>query len=123
MKLMTEETFGPVIPVMPFDDVEEAVRLANDSRYGLCASVFGDEAEARRVGSRLEAGAISINDGGLTTEAFDAEKNSFKLSGMGPSRMGPSGLLRFLRKRAVLIQRGRAKRMADLDERDAAPGA
>ncbi len=72
--------------------------------------------------TRLDAGAVSINDGGLTTEAFDAEKNSFKFSGMGSSRMGPSGLLRFLRKRAILIQRGQAKTMADLDERGAAPG-
>ncbi|MFO1355525.1 MAG: aldehyde dehydrogenase family protein [Gammaproteobacteria bacterium] len=123
MQLMSEETFGPVVPVMPFDDIDEAVRLANDSQYGLSAAVFGAEAEARRVAARLDAGAVSINDGGLTTEAFDAEKNSFKLSGMGPSRMGPSGLLRFLRRRAVLIQRGRAKVMADLDERGAAPPA
>ncbi len=121
MKLVAEETFGPVIPVMPFDDIDEAVRLANDSQYGLSAAVFGDEGEARRVASRLDAGAVSINDGGLTTEAFDAEKNSFKFSGMGPSRMGPSGLLRFQRKRAILIQRGRAKVMADLDERGAGP--
>ena len=119
MQLMTEETFGPVIPVMPFDDLDEAVRLANDSHYGLSAAVFGEEGAARRVAARLEAGAVSINDGGLTTEAFDAEKSSFKLSGMGPSRMGASGLLRFLRKRAVLVQRGQARTVADLDERDA----
>ncbi|MBW7931533.1 MAG: aldehyde dehydrogenase family protein [Gammaproteobacteria bacterium] len=121
MQLMSEETFGPVVPVMPFDDIDEAVRLANDSRYGLSAAVFGAEAEARAVAARLDAGAISINDGGLTTEAFDAEKNSFKLSGMGPSRMGSSGLMRFLRKRAILIQRGRAKVMEDLDERGGRP--
>jgi acyl-CoA reductase-like NAD-dependent aldehyde dehydrogenase len=121
MKLVTEETFGPVIPVMVFDSVDEAVRLANDSVYGLSAAVFGEEHEARAVAARLEAGAVSINDGGLTTEAFDAEKNSFKLSGMGPSRMGPSGITRFLRKRAVLIQRGTAKDMNSLDERLAAP--
>ncbi len=120
MKVMTEETFGPVIPVVSFDDVEEAIGLANDSPYGLSAAVFGAEAEARQVARRLDVGAVSINDGGLTTEAFDAEKNSFKLSGMGPSRMGSSGLLRFLRKRAILIQRGRAKVIADLDERGVA---
>lgn len=121
MQLMTEETFGPVVPVMPFDDVDAAVGFANDSRFGLSAAVFGAEDEARQVAARLEAGAISINDGGLTTEAFDAEKNSFKLSGMGPSRMGSSGLLRFLRKRAILIQRGQAKVMEDLDEREGQP--
>lgn len=121
MTLMTEETFGPVIPVMPFDDIDEAVQLANDSQYGLSAAVFGEEAEARRVATRLDAGAVSINDGGLTTEAFDAEKNSFKFSGMGSSRMGPSGLLRFLRKRAILVRRGPVKTMADFEERGVAP--
>lgn len=125
MKVMTEETFGPIIPVMPYDDNDQAVALANDSQYGLSAAVFGEEREALAVARRLEAGAVSINDGGLTTEAFDAEKNSFKLSGMGPSRMGPSGIARFVRKRAVLIQRGVAKDMASLDERlaDSARGS
>lgn len=121
MKLMTEETFGPVIPVVPFSDVEEAVTLANDSLFGLSAAVFGEEAEALAVAARLEVGAVSINDGGLTTEAWDAEKNSFRLSGMGPSRMGPSGLLRFTRKRALLIRRGRAKDLGDFEEERAAP--
>ncbi len=95
--------------------------MANDSEFGLSAAVFGDPAQARAVASRLEVGAVSINDGGLTTEAYDAEKNSFKLSGMGASRMGASGLLRFLRKRAVLIQHGQAKDMGSLEEQLAAP--
>jgi len=116
MQVMTEETFGPVIPVMPFDTIEEGLRLANDSEFGLSAAVIGDEREARDVARRLEVGAVSINDGGLTTEAFDAEKNSFRFSGMGPSRMGPSGLLRFVRRRALLTQRGTPKDMSALDE-------
>jgi aldehyde dehydrogenase (NAD+) len=116
MALVTEETFGPVIPVMTYGDLDEAVRLANDSRYGLSAVVIGDEAEAIAVASRLEVGSVSINDSGLTTEVYDAEKNAFRLSGMGASRMGPSGLLRFLRKRALLVQRGTAKTLADFDE-------
>lgn len=104
MKLMTDESFGPLIPVMPFDTEDEAVRLANDSLYGLSAAVFaGTEAEARRVAARLEAGAVSINDAALTAMVYDAEKNSFKLSGMGGSRMGAAGLTRFLRKKALLI--------------------
>lgn len=116
MTLMTEETFGPVMPVIVCGDIEEAVRLANDSIYGLSAAVIGNEAEAVAVGRRLNVGAVSINDGGLTTVVFDAEKNAFNLSGLGASRMGPSGLLRFLRHKALLIQRGRAKDMSDLDE-------
>jgi len=116
MLLMTEETFGPVLPVMSFSDVPEAVRLANDSVYGLSAAVFGDEAEALVVARQLIAGAVSINDGALTTEVFDVDKNAFRLSGLGASRMGASGLLRFMRKKALLIQRGEAKDMHTLEE-------
>jgi acyl-CoA reductase-like NAD-dependent aldehyde dehydrogenase len=116
MALVTEETFGPVIPVMTYRDLDTAVALANDSQYGLSAAVIGDEAEAIAVASRLAVGAVSINDGALTTEVYDAEKNPFGLSGMGASRMGPSGLLRFLRKRALLVQRGQAKDLSAFDE-------
>lgn len=116
MLLMTEETFGPVIPVMPYRTVEEAVRLANDSAYGLSAAVIGDEAEALAVARQLNVGSVSINDAALTTEVFDAEKNPFNLSGLGASRMGPSGLLRFLRKRALMIQHGTPKDMSSLEE-------
>jgi acyl-CoA reductase-like NAD-dependent aldehyde dehydrogenase len=116
MAVVSEETFGPVIPVMTYTDLDEAIRLANDSKYGLSAAVIGDEAEAVAVASRLVVGAVSINDSGLTTEVYDAEKNAFRLSGMGASRMGPSGLLRFLRKRALLIQRGTAKDLSAFDE-------
>lgn len=116
MALMVEETFGPVMPVMSYASLDDAVRLANDSIYGLSAAVLGDEAEALAVARRLNVGAVSINDGGLTTEVFDAEKNPFNLSGLGASRMGPSGLLRFLRKKSLLIQHGIPKDMSSLDE-------
>ncbi|QLE57837.1 aldehyde dehydrogenase family protein [Nostoc sp. TCL26-01] len=105
MKVMTEETFGPIMPVMPFPTVEEAIYLANDSIYGLSAAVFaGSEAEALTVARQLNAGAISINDAGLTAMMHEGEKNAFKFSGMGGSRMGASGLKRFLRKQAFLIK-------------------
>ncbi len=104
MAVIQEETFGPVLPVMPFDTVDEAIALANDSEFGLSAAVFGDEAEATEVGLQINAGAISINDGGLTTLAFEAEKDSHGLSGLGHSRMGSSGLQRFLRKKAVITR-------------------
>jgi len=106
MRIMTEESFGPLLPVMEFDTEEEAVGLANDTAYGLSACVFAaDEADARRIAARLEVGAVSINDASLTSFIHDAEKNSFRLSGMGGSRMGAAGLTRFLRKRALLINR------------------
>jgi len=67
MKVMTEETFGPIIPVMSFKDEAEGIRLANDTQFGLSAAVFAKNVEdAKRIGSQIEAGAISINDAGLT---------------------------------------------------------
>lgn len=117
MKLMTEETFGPVLPVMPYQTIDEAVALANDSAYGLSAAVIaGDLAEAETIARRLDAGAISLNDGALTGMMYEAEKNSFKLSGLGGSRMGPAGLLRFLRKKALLFQHGIPMPLAAFEE-------
>ena len=107
MLLMREETFGPVIPVTAFDDVEEAIRLANGGEYGLSAAVFaGTLAEAEAVGRRLEAGAISLNDAALTATFHEAAKQSFKSSGLGPSRMGEEGLTRFLRRKALIANAG-----------------
>ncbi|WP_017316573.1 aldehyde dehydrogenase family protein [Mastigocladopsis repens] len=105
MKVMSEETFGPIMPVMPFSTVEQAVNLANDSIYGLSAAVFAEsEAEALEVARQIDAGAISINDAALTSIMHEAEKNSFKFSGLGGSRMGPAALTRFMRKKAFLVK-------------------
>lgn len=105
MKVMTEETFGPIMPVMPFPTVEEAIYLANDSLYGLSAAVFAEtETEALAVAQYIDAGAISINDAGLTAMMHEGEKNAFKFSGLGGSRMGPASIKRFLRKKAYLIK-------------------
>ncbi|MEH2297097.1 aldehyde dehydrogenase family protein [Nostoc sp.] len=105
MKVMTEETFGPIMPVMPFSTVEQAVSLANDSIYGLSAAVFAEsEAEALEVAHQIDAGGISINDAGLTAMIHEGEKNAFKFSGLGGSRMGAAALKRFMRKKAILIK-------------------
>jgi acyl-CoA reductase-like NAD-dependent aldehyde dehydrogenase len=107
MLIMQDETFGPVIPVVVYGDTEEAISLANDSAFGLSAAVFSaDDEDAKAIAERLQVGAISINDASLTGIVNDVEKNSFRFSGMGGSRMGPAGLTRFLRKRALLIQTG-----------------
>jgi acyl-CoA reductase-like NAD-dependent aldehyde dehydrogenase len=107
MAIMREETFGPVMPVMAFDTVEEAVALANDSDYGLSAAVFGPtEEDALAVGRRIDAGGISINDAGVQSLTTEAEKHSFRFSGLGASRMGPAGMMRFFRTKALMIQRG-----------------
>jgi len=105
MSVISEETFGPVIPIMSFDTEDEAINLANDSQFGLSASVFSvDLDKAVRIAEQLDAGGISINDASLTNQVFDATKNSFKLSGMNGSRMGVDGFTRFFRKKALLIQ-------------------
>ncbi len=120
MKLMTEETFGPVMPVMRFHGVDEAVALANDGVFGLSAAVIaGTLAEAEAIAERIEAGAVSLNDGSLTGVMHEAEKNSFKCSGMGGSRMGPAGLTRFFRKKAIIRQTGRPATIGMFDEANA----
>ena len=107
MRVMQEETFGPVIPIATFSNSAEAVVLANDSSFGLSAAVFSaDQAAAIAVAEDLQVGAVSINDASLTGVVNDVEKNSFRFSGMGGSRMGSAGLTRFIRKRALLIQTG-----------------
>jgi acyl-CoA reductase-like NAD-dependent aldehyde dehydrogenase len=107
MALMREQTFGPVIPVMAFATPDEGVALANDTPFGLSAGVIAKTvAEAEAVAVRLHAGAVSINDGALTHMISDAEKTSWGASGLGPSRMGASGLLRFFRVQALLRQTG-----------------
>lgn len=107
MTVMTEETFGPVIPITVFDTIDEAVARANAGIYGLSAAVLaGSSDEAEAVAARIDAGGVSINDGSLTGLVWEAEKSSFGASGLGPSRMGESGLLRFFRKQIVIRQAG-----------------
>jgi acyl-CoA reductase-like NAD-dependent aldehyde dehydrogenase len=120
MKLMTDETFGPVMPVMKFRTVDEAVELANFGVFGLSAAVIaGTLEEAEAVAVRIDAGAVSLNDGSLTGVMHEAEKNSFKCSGLGGSRMGPAGLTRFFRKKALLRQTGKPATIGMFDESNA----
>lgn len=106
MLVMQEETFGPVIPLMAYDDVEQAIMLANDTQFGLSAAVFGaNEENALAVARRLDAGAVSINDAAMTAIVGDAEKVAFKASGLGGSRMGAASIRRFYRPRAFLVNK------------------
>jgi succinate-semialdehyde dehydrogenase/glutarate-semialdehyde dehydrogenase len=103
MTVMREETFGPLMPVMPFTTEDEAVALANDSDYGLSGAVFGpDPAAARALARRLDVGAVSINDAALTALVHEGEKNSFRYSGLGGSRMGDASLRRFVRRQTLI---------------------
>lgn len=104
MKIMTQETFGPIIPIMSFDNEADGILLANDSIFGLSGAVFAkSNEEALRIADHLVVGAISINECALTAIVHDGEKNSFKSSGLGGTRMGPASLQRFLRRKAYLI--------------------
>jgi len=117
MKIMRDETFGPVMPVMKYTTIDEAIELANDTDYGLSAAVIaGALEEAEAIGRSIDAGGISLNDGALTGVMNEAEKHSFKLSGMGGSRMGPSGLTRFLRTKALIRQTGTPATIEMFDE-------
>lgn len=107
MAVMRDETFGPILPVMAFETVDDAIALANDTAFGLSAAVFaGTLEEAEHVGRQIEAGGVSLNDAALTALFHEAEKHSFKLSGMGGSRMGPAGFQRFLRRKALIANTG-----------------
>jgi acyl-CoA reductase-like NAD-dependent aldehyde dehydrogenase len=109
MKVMREESFGPVVGVMKVGNAEDAIRLANDSRYGLTASVFGRSAEAEEVARRLEAGTVNVNDvlsGFLVT---DVPMGGWKDSGIG-WRHGEYGIKKFVRPESLVITRFGQKR-------------
>lgn len=117
MAVMSQETFGPVIPVTIFDSIDQAVALANNGIYGLSGAVIaGTAEEAETISAKLNVGAVSINDGALTSMVWDAEKSSFGQSGLGPSRMGDSGLLRFFRKKVLIRQSGQARPLTAYSE-------
>ena len=102
MKNMTDETFGPVMPIMRFATEDEAVELANDTDYGLSASVFaGTVDEGRDIARRIDAGAVSVNDASLTARVHGIAHESFRFSGMGRSRFGAEGIKRYTRIKAI----------------------
>ena len=99
MTIAREEIFGPVLSVIAYDSEEDAIRIANDSRYGLHAAVLGsDLSRARRVASQLRAGRVVIN--GMTDDP-QAPWGGFKYSGVG-REYGAFGIEAFVETRAIL---------------------
>jgi acyl-CoA reductase-like NAD-dependent aldehyde dehydrogenase len=106
MACMHEETFGPTLPVMKVRDEEEAVRLANDSTYGLSASVWSrDPKRADRVSRRLEVGAVNINNVMVNLFQFTLPQGGWKDSGVGARFGGANGVLKFCRQQACVSER------------------
>jgi acyl-CoA reductase-like NAD-dependent aldehyde dehydrogenase len=105
MAAMREETFGPTLPIMKVGDAEEAIRLANDSPYGLAAAVFTkDTARGEAIARRIEAGAVCVNDAQLNYLALELPMGGWKTSGLGV-RHGAAGIRKYTRQQAILVTR------------------
>ncbi|HEX2131408.1 MAG TPA: succinic semialdehyde dehydrogenase [Actinophytocola sp.] len=106
MRCHAAETFGPVVSLYPFATDDEAVALANQTEYGLNASVFGrDRTRAAAVGARLRVGTVNVNDGyAAAYGSTDAPMGGVGASGLG-RRHGAEGLLRYTESQTVATQR------------------
>ncbi|HEY2571562.1 MAG TPA: succinic semialdehyde dehydrogenase [Solirubrobacteraceae bacterium] len=103
MKCMTEETFGPTLPIMKVSDADEAVRLANDSPYGLGSSVFTRDTErGEQIARRLDVGAANVNDAMINYTALELPMGGAKASGLG-SRHGAGGIRKYTSQQAIVV--------------------
>ncbi|WP_116365889.1 aldehyde dehydrogenase family protein [Parahaliea mediterranea] len=101
MTIAREEIFGPVLAVIAYDDEEDAIRIANDSDYGLSAGVWSaDEARALRVARRLRSGTVCVNGGNFYSA--DAPFGGYKHSGVG-REMGPEGFEEYLETKTIAV--------------------
>jgi|RhiMetdeSRZDD1v2_1073273.scaffolds.fasta_scaffold31075_6 acyl-CoA reductase-like NAD-dependent aldehyde dehydrogenase len=105
MEVMRDETFGPVLPIMKVRDSEEAVRLANDTRYGLNSSVFTKDLEkGERIARRLGAGNACVNDALMNYLAQEAPFGGTNESGLGV-RHGPQGIRKYASQQTIMVTR------------------
>jgi acyl-CoA reductase-like NAD-dependent aldehyde dehydrogenase len=110
MKCMTDETFGPTIPIMKVPNVEEAVRLANDSPYGLQASVWTSDIDrGEALARRVEAGVVCVNDVQINYTALNLPMGGWKGSGIG-TRHGANGIRKYCKIQSLLVTRLGPKR-------------
>ena len=110
MACMTEETFGPTLPIMRVQDAEEAIQLANDSPYGLAGSVWTrDVARGEELARRIDAGAVCVNDAQLHYLALELPMGGWKASGLG-TRHGAGGIRKYTRSQSILVTRLAPKR-------------
>jgi succinate-semialdehyde dehydrogenase/glutarate-semialdehyde dehydrogenase len=105
MLVMKEETFGPILPILTVKSEEEALRLANDTTYGLAANVWTkDDAKAIALAKKLDAGSICVNDCAVTYGAAEAPFGGRKTSGVGQVN-GPAGLKGYCFATPIIIER------------------
>jgi aldehyde dehydrogenase (NAD+) len=98
MRIAQEEIFGPVVAVIPYDDEDDAVRIANDTRYGLSGSVWSaDESRALGIARRLRTGMVSLNG---RPQSYGTPFGGFKESGVG-REMGPEGFRSYLEPKSI----------------------
>jgi acyl-CoA reductase-like NAD-dependent aldehyde dehydrogenase len=110
MAAMRDETFGPTVPIMKVTDADEAVRLANDSQYGLGASVWTkDLARGEQIARRIESGYACVNDANVNYFAYELPMGGWKDSGLGV-RHGAGGIRKYTRQQAILVTRLAMKR-------------
>jgi acyl-CoA reductase-like NAD-dependent aldehyde dehydrogenase len=103
MACMREETFGPTVPIMKVRDAEEALRLANDSPYGLQASVWTkDAAKGERLARRIQAGSVTVNDAQVNYVALELPMGGWKESGLG-TRHGADGIRKYTKRQSLLV--------------------
>src|SRR5205823_1859682 len=102
MPISREETFGPVVALYPVRTADEAIQRANDSEFGLNASVWaGKQSKAHEIAIQLETGSVAINSTLLIYNSFDVPMGGVKLSGIG-RRHSDHGILRYTQAQSIV---------------------